>query len=135
MALAPPAAASTPLTQLPVAEEEDDPTVQEVLQELNSDLPQDEEFYVQEGPTTPPPPPPAGLLGALDAFVGDAKLIGLVAVSYIITEFTPIGFFISKYLAAVENIPHSALVLKALFTALLSFALYRIFIAPRSSSS
>jgi hypothetical protein len=134
MALAPPAAASTPLTQLPVAEEEDDPTVQEVLQELNSDLPQDEEFYVQEGPTTPPPPP-AGLLGALDAFVGDAKLIGLVAVSYIITEFTPIGFFISKYLAAVENIPHSALVLKALFTALLSFALYRIFIAPRSSSS
>lgn len=131
MAIPPPPPASTPLAQLPT--DEDDPTVQEVLHELNSELPgaaeNDEEFYVQEAP---PPPSPEGLLGALDAFVGDAKLIGLVALAYIVIELTPIGWFITKYLAAVENIPHSGLVLKALFTAVLSFALYRLFVTPRS---
>ncbi len=122
---------STPLAQLPTTDE--DPTVQEVLQELNAPelnaAPlEEEEFYVAPAPSGATPT----LLGALWAFVGDAKLIGIVAVCYIITEFTPVGWFITKYFAAIEHVPHSALIIKALFTAVLSFLMHRVLIAPSS---
>lgn len=134
--------ASTPIGQLhtpapPPSFVEEDPTVQEVLQELNADLqPEDHQIDEAFGQDTlevavpdaaAPAGPPASVWGMLDGFIGDAKLIAIIVLAYIITEVTPISGFITKYLAAVDKIPFSSLIIRAVFTAIIAYSLHKVF--------
>lgn len=128
---------STPISQLPPSgapPDEDDATIQEVLNHINGGEyqpppqppPPQYQMPMPQYPTMPAAPiisnpavtpqTPGSVQLFLNMFGEDLKLAGLVATAVIIAHFLPVGRIIGQYIA-IDRVPYHDMILKALLAA------------------